>query len=355
MIRPSSLPMLAQCAEFESSGSDFAELGTDRHAALKAHFAGDNSLLDLLDEESQAGVLWAAEYIRANTTESHPVEWEQKRAWTRPDFSAAEGTVDVVNGGDIFDFKWRERDYSPQMADYATERLERGFKTVTVHVLFGASRRAEKLHFDLDACERVLIPILIRLENPKPTPCDYCGWCAKRLTCPALTGPAKTVAAGYAEAPTLELIKDWHPSEMLDKPEQLSFALTVWRKILKKWGESVEFHAMEAATKRGLKLPGFELKSKRGRQFVTSVAQAFDVSGLSPAEFLQACDVRLNTSKKYPDRKGLDVIFKDKFSEASLASSKRSVQKKLGDLIQRRKDGLELRSVKDAEEETETD
>jgi hypothetical protein len=350
MNRPSSLPMLAQCPCFESSGTDFAEMGNDRHSALKLHFHGDDSELDLLDDDSQAAIRWAADYIRANTTESYFIEWETKRSWTRPDFSEAEGTVDVANGPDLFDFKWRYRDYSAQMADYASERLERGFKVVTVHLLFGADRRVEKLRFDAEACEKVLQPILDSLKDPKPRPCDYCGWCAKRLVCPALTGPAATIAAGYAEPGLLD-IKDWHPSAMLDKPEELAFALMIARKVLKKWIESVEFHAMEAAIKRGLKLPGFELKPKRGRQFIADVQKAYEVSGLEPHEFLQACDVRLNSSPRYPDKRGLDSIFKVKFGEASAAAAKRSVQKKLDGVILRRADTYELRSVKDGEQE----
>jgi len=349
--RPSSLPMVAQCSDFESSGSDFADLGTDRHAALRAHYNGDDSLLDLLDDDDQAGIRWAADYIRAHTTDGHPVEWEVTRKWARPDFTDAQGTPDVVNGFEIFDFKWRLRDYTAQMADYALSLIQEPGQTVTVHILFGAEKRAERIKFDAESCERIILPILERAENPIPTPCDYCGWCSKRLTCKALTGPAKIVAENYAEATMLEVIKDWHPSEMLKDPVQIAFALTIWRKVLKKWGESVEFHAKEAATKEGLKLPGYELKEKRGRQFVPDVVAAFNASGLAGDDFLQACDVRLNTSKKYPDRKGLDVIFKSAFGEPSLAAAKRTVQSKLGDTVQRSKPTLELKSVKGGDEE----
>jgi hypothetical protein len=340
--------MVAQCSAYESSGGAFAELGTDRHAALKAHYAGEDSLLDLLDDEDQQGIRWAADYIRANTTESHPTVWETKLKWMRPDFSDAEGTPDVVNGLDIFDFKWRARDYTAQMADYASSLIQSSSDIVTVHILFGAERRAEKLKFDNEACEKIVLPIL---EKPiKETPCDYCGWCAKRLTCKALTGPAKVVAEGYAEATMLEVIKSWHPSEMLNDAAQLAYALTICRKVLKPWCDSVEFHAKEGAIKNGLQLPGYELKSKRGRQFVPDVKAAFEATGLDATEFLQACDVRLNTSKT-TGRKGLDTIFKDKFSEASLAAAKRTVQKKLGDCVQRAKETLELKSVKGGDEE----
>lgn len=352
MNRPSSLPMLAQCPCFESSGSDFAELGTDRHEALKAHYAGDDGLLSLLDEEDQEAIRWAADYIRANSTASHPLDWEIKRSWTRPDFSKAEGTPDVTNGPEIFDFKWRYRDYAAQVADYALERIEQGFSKVTVHLLFGAHRRAEKLHFDAESCERIILPILQGLENPVPKTNDYCGWCSKQFTCPAKTGPAQVVAEGYAEPDMLTVIKDWHPSEMMGDANQIAFALTVWRKVLKKWGESVEFHAMEAATKQGLKLPGFELKERQGRKFVANTQRAYELSGLPAEKFLSACAVRLNSSKTNSEQIGLDKLFAESLGLKS-APAKRECAKKLAEVIQHGKATLALVSSKGEEEEAE--
>jgi hypothetical protein len=342
--------MLAQCPCFESSGSEFAELGTDRHDALKAHYAGDDSLLDLLDDDSHEGIRWAADYIRAHSTDGYPLEWEVKRAWCRPDFSDATGTPDVVNGLTIFDFKWRYRDYSAQMADYALSLIGNSSDKVTVHLLFGANRRAEKLQFDYEACERILLPILKGLENPTPKACDYCGWCSKQFTCPAKTGPARTVAEGYAEPDMLQLIKDWHPSEMMNDAQQIAFALTIWRKLLKKWGESVEFHAMEAVTKLGLQLPGYELKERQGREFVTNAQRAFELSGLPAEKFLAVCSVRLNSSKTYADQIGLEKLFAEALG-IKTAPAKREMKKKLAEVIQRGKSTLALVNAKGGDEE----
>jgi len=350
--RPSSLPMLAQCPSFESSGSDFADLGTDRHAALKAHYAGDDSLLDLLDDDDQDGIRWAADYIRANTSESYATVWETKRHWDRPDMSEAEGTPDVVNGSQLFDFKWRYRDYAAQMADYAISMIDNGYERVTAHILFGSERRAVKMHFDYAACEKIILPILTSLENPTPKPCDYCGWCAKQFTCAANTTTAKVVAEGYAEADLLQVIRDWHPSEMMNDAQQIAFALTIWRRILKKWGESVEFHAAEAATKLGLKLPGYELKERQGRKFIADTQRAFELSGLPADKFLAACGVRLNTSKTNTSLLGLDKIFAEALG-IKTATAKRECEKKLADVIQKSKSTMALVSVKGGEEEVE--
>jgi hypothetical protein len=345
--------MLAQCPCFESSGSTFADDGTDRHAALKAHYNGDDSLLDMLDDESQEGVRWAADYIRVNSTDGHPTEWEVKRSWLRPDLSEAEGTPDVVNGLTIFDFKWRYRDYTAQMADYASSLIENSGDVVTVHLLFGCTRKAMTVRFDAAACEKVILPILNGLENAAPKSCDYCGWCAKQFTCPANTKPAQAVAEGYAEPDMLTIIKDWHPSEMMKDAQQIAFALTIWRKVLKKWGESVEFHATEAVTKLGLQLPGYELKERQGREFIANVQRAFELSGLTSEQFLSACAVRLNTSKTNAQLLGLDKVAATA-TGLKPATAKREMKKKLAEVIQRGKATLALVSSKgESEEEKE--
>ena len=355
--RPSSLPMLAQCAQFESSGSDFAELGTDRHAALRAHYVGDDSLLELLDDEDQAGVRWAADYIRCNTTEAYPTEWETKRSWTRPNFEQAEGTPDVTNGPTMFDFKWRRRDYTAQMADYALWLIEQGFERVIVQVLFGAEKRAEKLIFDAQACEAILTPILESLtQDTPPSPCEYCSWCSKRAVCKAYVASVSQIKRTKVEdifshpkvAAWIE--RGCHTSDIVGDAE-LAALLLRWSRQFKKIHDGIEHFAMEAATKRGLILPGFELKERQGRKFVSNVMGAYQVIGLEAGDFLQACDVRLNTSNKYPDRKGLDVIVKEKLGEASMAAAKRTITKKLGDLIQRGKTSLTLKAVGGGDEE----
>lgn len=358
MNRPSSLPMLAQCPCFESSGGEFAEMGHDRHAALKAYFEGDDGLLSLLDDEDQEAIRWAADYIKANTTASYPVEWETRREWARPDFSDAAGTPDVVNGLTIFDFKWRYRDYSAQMADYALSLMTSPEDRVTVHLLFGANRRVEKLHFDADACERILMPILQSLENATPKDCDYCGWCAKQAVCTAYVAQVRqlkrTEVANIFENPKVQAWIDGgcHTSELVADAELVSLMLT-WSRQFKKIHDGIEHFAKEAATKHGLKIPGFELKEKQGRKYVSNAQRAYELSGLPAEKFLTACDVRLNTSKKYPDKTGLDKLFVESLG-LKAAPAKRELEKKLSEVIARGKPSLSLVSEKgEAEEDAE--
>lgn len=354
--------MLAQCPQFESGSTEFAEAGTDRHSALREYYEGKTGEYDMLDEEQQEGIKWAADYIRAHVTGGAPMEWEVKRTFTAPNFQDISGTPDLVNGADIFDLKWRYRDYSSQMACYALMALAARLEVahgcdshtctvattanrVRVHLLFGAIGKAEVLTFDVASAEALIAPILDNLNGPA-TPCDYCGWCAKRLMCPALTGPAKHIAQAYADLSMVN-VASWHPSEM-ENPEHLALALTIWRHVLKKWGESVEFHASEAVTK-GQQLPGYELKERQGKKFVSDTKLAYELSGIPPEKFLQACTVRINSSKKYPEQVALDQLFKEQ--AGSLAAAKRMAEKKLADVIKRGRSTMALVASKGDEQE----
>ena len=351
MIRPSSFPMLAQCPQFDGQGGEFADIGTDRHAALKALLAnGDDSEMLLLDDESQAGIQWAADYIKLHAHSDHPLDLEVRDFFTAPNFEDIYGTPDAVSKNIVFDFKWRERDYTAQMAAYSAMVLKGGFETVEVHILFGHPRHAQKLVFDQAAVDGILNPIFDRLGG-EPRNCDYCHWCAKQLVCPANTKPALAVSEGYAEPGALDFTK-WRPSEMMDNAEQLAFALKLWRDVLKKWGASVEFHAMEAATKHGKQLPGFTLKEKAGNQYVTDAQRAFELSGLEPEKFMKSCAVRLNTSAKYPDKLGLDSLYAEKMG-IKKTPAKRDILKRLAEVIGRGKSKLSLVAAKGEGDETE--
>src|SRR5262245_59524292 len=91
MIRPSSLPMLAQSPCFESGdGNEFEESGTNRHAYLHALYRFDigqeGSQIKqfcanghLLSEEEMEAVQWAYDYIKLHAPMSdHPIHFERK-------------------------------------------------------------------------------------------------------------------------------------------------------------------------------------------------------------------------------------------------------------------------------------
>jgi len=307
--------MLYACPRFTSGiVGAAAEAGTDRHVALGEHFNGDPHALSLLDEEQADAVTWAVEYIRCHAPLSdYPIAFEVHVSPMGDDFEPLfphGGTADAICGAHLFDLKWRKRDYSAQMAAYALALFERGHKEVTVHVLYGEMKYAERYKLYEYTARGIVMDAINRASNPdaKPTPCDYCGWCANRLTCAPFIHAAKTVAAGYADEAMLASVTEWHPSQMTDA-NQVALGLTVWRELLKPWGDSMEYHAREFVMKQGRTLPGFELKERKGKSYVADVGAAHAALAIEPSKFLSACEVRMNTSKKYPDKRGIIDVF----------------------------------------------
>lgn len=344
--------MLEACPKFASADAkEFAELGTDRHSALSFLLCNTAGKLafDTLDEYDLDGVTWAAEYIKLHAPDSeHSLLVESHVNPLDDDLNPLfehGGTADVICGPHLFDLKWRERNYDAQMAAYSLALFEQGFSEVTVHILFGATRRAQVYKLDYESARSLVHRVIARSkdESAEPTPCDYCGWCANRLTCKPYALTAKRVAEGYADEPLLAQVKAWHPSEM-KSAEEIALGLTIARKLLAPWCKSMEFHAKEAAEKLGFKLPGYELKPKNGKTHISDVAKAHEILSLPVSEFLTCCELRLNTSKKYKERKGVIDVY-SKVNEIAKASSAREVKRKLQDVITTGKTSMQLVAV----------
>lgn len=351
-LRASSLPALKECPSFESGSTEWTESGTDRHAALRAHFEGDDTLLDLLPEDERSAVLWAADYIRvhANTTD-HPMTWEQGITVILDDFSEIPGTPDAVCHTDIFDLKWRLRDYNAQMAHYAAARFQElpGIETIRVHLLFGCFKRAEVLTFTRESALQIVATIAEKVRNnPEPTPCSYCGWCAKRVTCAALNERAQTVAAGREDWK----LAQYHASE-ITSPAEMAKALQL-AALLEKWAKAVRHFAKEMVLKQGITLPGYELKTEAGKSSCADVIGAFNASGLTAEEFLQCCEIRLETSKTNPAKRGLTDVLKAK-KNISKAAAKRELKKALEPYMRTPREVFKLKAINDSGDEETTE
>jgi hypothetical protein len=355
MIRPSSLPMLDQCPCFESgTSSEYAEAGTARDTALTALLQGNAEPLATLSDEDADAVRWAADQIKLRAPMSdYPLEAKPRVNPLGSDFLPYfenGGEPDFICGPMVIDLKSRERDYTAQLAAYAIDRFEAGFEEVTVLLLFASLQRWDTYKLDEQSARAKVEKIIAKAKAPdkQPSPCDYCHWCAKQLTCKPHIDTAKRVAAGYADAAHQALVTSWHPSEMSD-PAQIALGLSVARRILKPWIESMEFHAREAVLKKGVSLPGYELKERKGKSYVADVAQAHQLLGVEAAQFLQCCDLRMNTSKTYPDKRGVIDVFAT-VKEIPKAAAKRQVNQLLEPVIKTSQPTVSLVAVGDAAE-----
>jgi len=149
--------------------------------------------------------------------------------------------------------------------------------------------------------------------------CDYCGFCAHRTTCPAITGQVEAVAR---TAPTWEdlapAIRD--PAAITD-PTLAAKALTVAR-FVSTWADAIRARATELA-KGGAVLPGYRLQERKGAREVTDLDAAFTRTGLTPGQFVSTCKLSLpKLGDAFATARGL-----------SKAAAGREVEALLADLI----------------------
>lgn len=359
-IRCSSLPALSQSPCFESEASDATEAGTERHDAMRTALEGNDFLLEALEEEDQEGVRWALDYIRCHAkTALHAMQCEKPVQASIGDDKLT-GTPDVTCGPDIFDLKWRsEADYKPQMAGYALLRfLNRApaaeyppeEQVITVHVLHAAFKRAQTFTFTLDEAKAIVETIFrTAYAAQNQTPSFWCGWCAKpkRATCPALNAMAQTVGINR---------EDWqiatYHSSQIEKPEEMAKALRL-ASYLEKWAEAVKYHALQLHLKKGVTIPGYELRTKAGKSSCANVLGAFNTTGLPANDFLACCEIRMGADPKNPAKKALIPTYA-KANGISKAEAKRRLKTKLQDHMRTAKETQYLKAV-DAAEDQETE
>lgn len=324
-IRPSALNMLDECPKFVGAPSEATAAGLVRHKALAEYLKGNENALDTIDDVSLASkenLLWAADYIKLKAPlQDFPLIVETKRKTVLPNGMPMEGTPDFVCGPEIFDLKWRYFHYTPQMAAYALMIISEGnFPIVTTHLLYGEPQTHRVLQFDAGSAWQIIKPIIQHVNEPfaAATPCEYCSWCAKKLSCESLI---QQVNIAIESNPEWDL-PQWHSSKM-ETPQEMGLALKIAR-TLSKWCESVEHHAKEMAVKKG-KIPvGFKMSTRRGNRYITDVIEAFKKTALPQEEFLKTCSIR--------PRSLFDCYAE--FHGMKKAGAEKEVMQKLGDTLQ---------------------
>lgn len=333
-LSPSAFPAWEHCPAFnpDPTETEYAAEGTKQHKALAALLHGDGEPLATLSQDARESVEWAARYVfdkvdeAATERDRAPIETERRLRHVDEDGKEVYfGTADAVSGNLLFDYKSGDdtRDYRAQLAGYALALFDLLFdcERVACHLLYGRIRRVNVFTFTREEAAAIVYPILrARADaNRNPTPCDWCGYCADRLTCPALTVRAVAVA---------EAREDWkgelpaiaHPSKITD-PGLMAKALTLAR-FVSEWCDSVKHHALELA-KTGAAIPGFTLQERRGTRTVEDLNTAYARTGLEPAAFLGACKLSLpKLAEAYAEAKGLKK-----------AAAAREVENLLADLI----------------------
>lgn len=204
--RPSSLPKLHSCPCYvgKPGTSAAAERGTRVDAWIRAALAGDESYKGKAPADELRAVEWAVAKVRdlAMSEEVYTRE-EDCRAESALPKIYVNGTMDTVCPALswLVDYKTGQiRDYKAQMAAYALACMEMYFADDwTAHLLFADQR--EVVTYRFTAAEARAYLEEVTSGAVAPSPCDYCTWCARYTSCPALNAMAQQALATAAELP----------------------------------------------------------------------------------------------------------------------------------------------------------
>ena len=169
------------------------------------------------------------------------------------------GTADAVNfqGRWIADIKSGQiYDYEAQMAAYCLGLMVQEMELEwTAHLLFCDQQRIVTHRFTFAEARDIVQAALDNVGKP-PTPCDYCDWCAKSLTCKPRVAATETALATTDDSFKL----------ILNDPERLGDFLTRC-KVFEKFQTAAEDAAREMLA-AGTPVAGWKLGKPRSSQFV---------------------------------------------------------------------------------------
>jgi len=253
-LRPSNLPKLAVCASYVSNALFRARMQCDLNQAEMFYQPSADDL---------AAVEWAVNTLRVLVADAVVLTREDDCRVFIPGFENP-GTADALILDKLAhaDLKTGAmRNYREQMAAYALGLMEAHFASEwTAHLLFCDQRELVTIHFTYAEAKAAVEKVIAAYHNPqkKPTPCEYCGWCAKAETCEARVALAdKSLAVA---APSFDF------DAVLGDNGKLSLFLAGCA-VLDDFREKAEETAKEQL-QSGVDVPGWKLSTRRGPEFV---------------------------------------------------------------------------------------
>ena len=269
-VRSSALPKLAVCGQFEGARGEPSEAAT-RGLRLDAALRQAWHTLEVppLEKDEAQAVAWA--YEKIDQLSEGVVEMREERCKIYVPIIDYTGTADAicVTGRWIADLKSGQvRNYREQMAAYClglmTEHLELSW---TYHLLFCDAEGivSETLTFSE---ARAIVQGVVDNLGTAPVENEYCGWCAKSLTCSARVGAKDSALAEVAKS----LAPD-SPAflELLNDPERLGKFLDQCSTFDAFWDAAKE--RARQTIEAGGSVPGYRLQKGRTTETVTVETQ----------------------------------------------------------------------------------
>lgn len=289
-IRHSSLPKLALCGQYEGSpGSSMAAArGTMLDGVFRAAWTSGELPRDLSDEDA-AAVQWTLDRcIQLGGGADGLLTADADCRVTTAGLEHT-GTVDGVaqranwsmdlKSGQIYD-------YQAQMAAYALGLMQMRFEqTWTTHLLFCDQRKLVTHEWTYQVASDLVRSILANVGTA-PRQNDYCGWCAKSLTCPARVASKDSALVAVAGlAPT---VQDEGFLALLNDPDRLGQFLAACSTL-----DDFRDAAKEKARgllEAGVQVHGWRLQKPRASEYIDAehLAQAVSSGVIGAGDAIRA-------------------------------------------------------------------
>ena len=275
-IRHSSLPKLALCGQYEGApgSSPAAERGTRLDAMFRHAWERGEFLSRDVPEEDVDAVQWAiGQCHRLGGGPDGLTTLEDACRITTGGLEHT-GTADgvAVRGRWLVDLKSGQiYDYRAQMAAYALGLMQMHFEQEwTTHLLFCDQKQTVVHRWTYQSASELVRSVLFNVGTA-PVENDYCGWCAKSLTCGARV---KSMTGALVPVQT-ELTPDNDGFlTLLNDPALLGRFLSQCA-TLEDFREAAKAKARQLL-ESGQEVPGWRLQKARATEYVEAehVAQA---------------------------------------------------------------------------------
>lgn len=275
------LPKLAQCPKYlpkEGPAGPAAERGTRIDRAVRLALQGDRSEMEALGPEDRAPAEWAVELFLSYKMTGELETREEYLAMHTPGMAHV-GTADVLNEkiGWVADLKTGAvRDYYHQILAYCLAVMDRHFLQDFVgHVVYADERRVVSYRVTYPEAKRQIELLLAEVRDPKAEPraCDYCDWCARKDSCPAVTGPVEEGLAVVQGSASLAEIK----ARLMADPETMGRFYTQWKavesELIKDTLKDSVPNRIKELLEAGEDVPGWRISKSKGSEY-------FDTEGI---------------------------------------------------------------------------
>jgi hypothetical protein len=289
-------------------------------AAYRAALSGNIALLDQLTAADKTSVQWAIETTLDYALDDTVIVDEDS---LKVKTSGIEhiGTEDarIPSKSISLDLKTGQmRNYMEQMAAYALGNMESHFVDNWTCILLFCDFQTQVTHeFTHDEAKEIVSRIISAYKDPnkQPTPCDYCGWCAMRNTCPAIVGPVeKSLTVVESVDTTLDQLRE----QVTSSPERLGQFLKMANVFKKELWDFAKDRAKELMG-QGVDVAGWKVSTTKGSDYFTAeaIAEAAETTGASINDIIDLFGGEIDgkTFRAWADKRGyspsaLDAKFK---------------------------------------------